>query len=106
MKNWLIATLGMLSFIGMMGTFMYWAPWMGSRPIAEIAAHDLSNLPPPADARAFAMNHGKAIYFTHGTASEEPLTFAALTAVLLGQWGVVVWAFFRLKPWQRWVTRS
>lgn len=48
-------------------------PWFSSRPISQIELFDVDNVPPPPDARSFAINHGKAIYFHHGTPSEEPI---------------------------------
>lgn len=94
---WKLKAIFAALFIPGMIMFMYWAPWMASKPIEEIRNHLLSNVPPPIEAKAFAINHGEAIYYNHGTAMEEPLWFGLLTVGIFLLWLVMVFLYFKIR---------
>ena len=94
---WKLRAIFIALFIPAMLIFIYWAPWLASKPIEQITQYSLSNTPPPPGVRAFSINHGNAIYYEHGTVSEEPIWFSLLTLILLFLWAVLVWLYFKMR---------
>lgn len=55
--------------------FFSYIPWLSSTPIAEISTRG-NPKPPPAWARAFAVNHGHFSYFRESTADRRVKSYA------------------------------
>ena len=65
--------------------FYNYVPWLlGRKPIESIEQYNLSNLPPPDWAVHFAINHGKAIYYSEKSQTELWLVSLIFGLVLLG----------------------
>lgn len=95
-----VRDLHVLRFMGAIASmiifYMYGGWLLGSKPIETISSYDLENVPPPPYAKSFAINHGEAIYYRDGVASEHPykqtLIYISLSVPVL----VAGWAHIEL----------
>ena len=92
-----------ISAIGVAMAFMVvqLGPWVFSEPISAIGEHELSNVPPPADARSFAVSHGRAVYFTDGPATAHPFKLAMIVGSFLLLWTSSILLYLRLRQLKR-----
>ena len=55
--------------------FVHLISWIAAEPIEMIEYTDLKYDSVPKDAKTYIVNHGNAIFSTHGTISDEPFRF-------------------------------
>jgi len=63
--------------------FTYLISWIAAEPIEEIHSSNLEYETIPEGANSFIVNHGSAIFSSHGTIGEEPLKFVGFLVVLI-----------------------
>jgi len=71
-------------------TFAQWAPWLGAKPLFELAYMELQHRAIPNDAHSFSISHGDVVFHHHGTIADQPIEFMLYT-LLLAFVGLMVW---------------
>ena len=74
-------------------TFFVWAPWLGCRPLADLANERIPVDRIPPDAGCYTVEQGKIVFASHGTVADDPYKFIATTAVLVLIYGLFLWSF-------------
>jgi hypothetical protein len=72
-------------------TFAGWAPWLGTKPLSELAEIRPQHTEVPAAARGFSINHGEITFHRHGQIKDQPALFALHTFGLVVLIGAMLW---------------
>jgi hypothetical protein len=93
----MVSAVQVVLFGSLLLALFIWAPWWACKPIARLASENLAHETIPSDARCYWINHGRVVFESHGTASEEPVAFALLTGTM-GLLTLIMFATIYLCP--------
>lgn len=81
-RKWLLVTCQVILAVLFMLMFFETAPWLGTRELVELPTENQSEM--PVWAKSFSYDHGKVMFWEHGTITKEPVAFAVRVVGVLG----------------------
>jgi hypothetical protein len=91
-RKWPIIACQVVLAVLFMLMFFETAPWLGARQLTELPTDE--QVEPPAWAKSFSYDHGKVIFWTHGTVRDEPAAFGIRVAGTLVLFGAILALIF------------
>lgn len=93
MKRVLKILAQVLLAVGLMLMFSIWAPWLSSRPIAQLKEVTIPHGDIPQKAKSFTVNHGVIFFREIGTVAEEPVLFSLLSVLMVTDLVLLILSF-------------